>query len=339
MQEPKPLKRLIVPAVFVLVVFGALLWRRPVVDPGPLVQRFSGQTMGTTWSVLVAGHADPSLSLGIQAVLDEVDGRMSTWKPDSELSRLNASPDISSLSTDTVEVLVLARRVWEESGGAFDVTVGPLVNAWGFGPEGPGAPTDEELDDLRLHVGQELLILGDSSATKADPEVYVDLSAIAKGYAVDRVSASLSAQGYPDHMVEVGGEIRVAGLKDVGTPWMLGIEAPIEGQRGQVRRQLPATDVALATSGDYRNFRVVEGGERVSHTIDPRTGHPIEHGLASVSVLHERCALADAYATAINVLGPEDGLRLAQELGLEVLLIVRDTEGGLSEKGTGRFAQ
>jgi thiamine biosynthesis lipoprotein len=339
MREPFQPKRLIVPAIIVVLAFGALLWRRPVADSGDRIQRYGGQTMGTTWSVLVAGPADASLGLGIQGVLDEVDGRMSTWKPDSELSRLNSSPDISPLSPETLEVLSLSRQVWEQSGGAFDVTVGPLVNAWGFGPSGRGVPSDEELDELRLHVGQELLVLGASSATKADPLLYVDLSAIAKGYAVDRVSETLSERGFPDHMVEVGGEIRVAGLKDVDTPWMLAIEAPVAGQRGQVQRQLPSTDLSLATSGDYRNFRLVEGGERVSHTIDPRTGRPIEHDLASVSVIHERCALADAYATAINVLGPEEGLRLAQDLQLEALLIVRHEDGSFTEDGTGRFAR
>ena len=338
MREPLQPKRLIAPAIFVFLVFGALLWRRPAAVEEPQVQRFNGATMGTTWSVLVAGPAEPSLSLEVQAELDRVDALMSTWKPDSELSKLNAAPATSSLSPQTLEVLVLARTVHEQTGGAFDVTVGPLVNAWGFGPEGVQAPDEDELRRISTFVGQELLILGDSSATKAHPELYVDLSAIAKGYAVDLVSQRLEELGYGDHMVEVGGEIRVSGLKDIDTPWVLAVEAPVAGQRGQVHRQFQATDLALATSGDYRNFREVEGGERVSHTIDPRVGLPIEHDLASVSVVHERCVLADAYATAINVLGPEDGYRLAQELQLEALLVVRNEDGSFSEKGTGRFA-
>lgn len=288
-----------------------------------------GETMGTLFSVKVVapldGAAAEILAGAVQAELDAINDAMSTYRADSELSRFNASEGdgVFPLTDATLDVLRVAMEVFEETGGAFDITVGPLVNAWGFGAETPETPPDEAaLARLRQRVGSGLLVLEGGGARKLRPDVYCDLSAVAKGYAVDRVAMLLDARGYTRYMVEVGGEIRVRGVNASGLPWKLGVEKPDSGGRA-VQQVISLTDRAMATSGDYRNY-VELRGKRLSHLIDPRTGRPVDHALASVTVLHESCARADAYATALMVLGPNEGMALAERLGLAVFMLVRD---------------
>jgi thiamine biosynthesis lipoprotein len=306
---------------------------------------WQGQTMGTTYNVKVAGATVDKAEHGrVQTAIDEqlhrVNELMSTYLASSELSRFNASPSSEAfqLSPETLEVFAVARRVGMLSGGAFDVTVGPLVNAWGFGPPGkpPQSPSDAELERLKALVGWDRIVLdeGQSTIRKTDPAVYCDLSAVAKGYAVDRVSETLSALGYVEHMVEVGGEVRARGRNAGGQPWRIGVEKPLPGGT-VVQRAVPLENLALATSGDYRNY-YEEGGRRISHEIDPRTARPIGHHLASVTVISERCVEADAFATALIVLGEEGGYRLAVEQDLAALFLVRDGEGFV-EKASPRF--
>jgi thiamine biosynthesis lipoprotein len=301
--------------------------------------------MGTYYAVqVVAGELDEpaqeELRAAIEAELEGVNARMSTWLPDSELSRFNRHADVTpfELSAPTLEVLETAREVSARTGGAFDVTVGPLVDAWGFGPgdREPPAMAPEEVRRLLDRIGWQKLEVDPAAGTvaKARPDLAVDLSAIAKGYAVDRVSERLAALGHGDHWVEVGGEVRAGGSSARGEPWRLGIERPRLAP-GAVQRIVPISDLAVATSGDYRNYREV-GGVRFSHIIDPRTGWPIRHRLASVSVFHPRCAVADALATAMMVLGEEEGEELARAEGLAVFFLVREGEEFV-ERGTPEF--
>jgi thiamine biosynthesis lipoprotein len=226
-------------------------------------------------------------------------------------------------------VFQLALGISEQTGGVFDITVGPLVNAWGFGPDSvPATPlSDAEVASLLAHTGYGKLTLDPDNLTvsKADPEVYCDLSAIAKGYAVDRVGLALEEAGFFDYMAEVGGEVRTRGLNAEGQPWRIGIVCP-DPTQGGLEQIVPLSGWSLATSGDYRNF-YERDGVRYSHTIDPRTGRPITHNLASASVIHTECALADGYATALMVMGPEDALRWCEEHDVIAFLIVREAEG------------
>lgn len=309
----------------------------------PQAHVFEGPTMGTTWrvTVLAEGGADPSaVPTTIAAELAEIDRQMSNWRDDAVLMAFGAhrSADPFPAPKMLLEVLDLARQVSEASGGAFDVTVAPLVDAWGFGrvPR-DRPPTDAELADLRARVGWSRLHIDLSSGTlrKDQPDLVLNVSAIAPGYAADVLSDRLVALGFPRHLVDVGGEFRARGDGPSG-PWRLGIERPDGTLAARtVQEVVPLRDGALATSGDYRNYRE-QDGVRISHTIDPRSGRPIAHRLASVSVIHRTAALADAWATALNVLGPDEGLALAEREGLAALFLVRD-EGGFVPRPTTAF--
>ncbi len=341
-----PFRRLIVPALFVAALFAVTFFRdRPPSGPESAVWTFSGPTMGTAYSVKVVAVDldDPSklaIHTAIREAVDGVDQAMSTFKPESELSRFNASgTDEFSISEDLARVVTTALDVAALSGGALDVTVGPLVDAWGFGPEGLVEPPDDvRLAVLKENVGWQKLVLDQEAQTmfKKTDGLRVDLSAIAKGFAVDKVLVGVMELGFEDAMIEIGGEVRTAGLNERGRPWRIGVERPDEEDR-VVGLAVEISGRALATSGDYRNFREVDG-HRISHTIDPRTGRPVGHNLASVSVLADTCIEADAWATALNVLGPEEGVTLAQELGLDALFLVR-TDSGYDTIRTGDFPE
>lgn len=288
-----------------------------------------GEIMGTTYSVKAHSVASQDeLRALVQTELEAVDASMSTYKPDSELSQLNAAPAAvgNRVSEPLMEVLNLAAQVHEASGGAFDPTVGPLVDAWGFGPMDVEAmPTDEDIAALKAHMGYDKLELS-KVATKTDGELRVDLSAIAKGYAVDRVAETLDEFGVANYMVEVGGEVRARGQGPQGT-WRIGIERPnYDPAKREIQQVVPLADMAMATSGDYRNYQE-HAGQRVSHTIDPRTGRPVTHDLASVTVLHASCAMADAWATALSVLGPREGPEVAKKHDLAAYFVTRRAAG------------
>ncbi|MGI9432476.1 MAG: FAD:protein FMN transferase [Myxococcota bacterium] len=329
-----PRARLLLPVFAAVLLFFTI---RVMWCSAPARVLLGGDTMGTTWAVTLHAphlprHERTRVRERVQAELDAVNGAMSTWDPDSELSRFNAHASLEpfKLSQPTLEVIAAARGVSERTGGAFDVTVGPLVAAGGFGAGArvPGAAPDAaELAEIRERVGYTRLELdlATGTARKIHPGVRVDLSAIAKGYGVDRVADALLADGFGDFLVEVGGEVRAHGERPGGGGWRLAIERPEPDGRA-VHAVVELSGRALATSGDYRSFYEA-GGERVTHIVDPRVGRPVSHGLASVSVLHERAALADAWATALTVLGPEEGLRVATAEGLAVYLIARSAEG------------
>jgi thiamine biosynthesis lipoprotein len=302
---------------------------------GPIA--VSGPTMGSTWLVrlrrLPAGISPGQVQAAVQEVLDRVEGQMSTYKPDSDLARFNQSrtTDWVAVPDDLAIVVDMARRVSQQSGGAFDVTVGPLVNLWGFGPEHPtgpfgSIPPPAMLAEARRHVNYRLLEarLSEPAIRKGDPMAYVDLSAIAKGYAAELVSRRLDALGAGDYLIAVGGEMRARGFSPLGQPWRVGIETPTPGVRRVLCRvALPAG--SLSTSGDYRNF-FDQNGRRYSHEIDPATGEPTTRAPASVTVADASGAYADAMATALMVMGPDTGYALALKFGLPVLFILRGAE-------------
>lgn len=307
---------------------------------------FHGASMGTTWSVrLVDPELTPRARLEIEKAIEErlanVDGLMSTWDADSELSRFNrfTSTDPFPVSAQTLEVFRVAREVSELTAGAFDVTVGPLVAAWGFGAteRAPASPSAKELAALRARVGWRRVRVDASSQSlsKTHPETVCDLSAVAKGYGVDEVARALHELGHTDFLVEVGGELRAQGRRGPDRPWRVAIERPSTAERA-VFAVLELEDMSLATSGDYRNY-FEENGVRLSHLIDPRTARPVAHALASVSVAHADAAHADALATGLGVLGPEEGYPLAVRQGLAAYFIVREADGALRGLATPGF--
>jgi len=319
--NPYSLRRFILPALFLGVVFAGYF---RTLDEDPVFTELSGESMGTTFSVKVLG--DVQVEQLVAERLTRVDDLMSTWKADSELSRFNAGSGEMAIDPLTERVFRAALGISEQSGGAFDVTVGPLVGLWGFGVEAQDQVPDEEALEAVI-FGWRLLEVGEGTLSKSDPAVQADLSAIAKGFAVDYVAEGLVGQDYGDFMVELGGEVRTGGSR-AGQPWRIAVERP--DAEGRVVHTVVELDGAMATSGDYRQFVEDESGRR-SHTIDPRTRRPVEHGLASVSVRSPSCMLADGWATALSVLGAEEGLALAEERGLPVLMLDR-TEAGFEEK-------
>jgi thiamine biosynthesis lipoprotein len=338
---PPPLRRLVVPGLFVAGLFAVYFLRQP---PESAVSRellISGPTMGTTFNVKVVADDQSEgrrehLTYRVREELDGVDEHMSTYRSDSEIEEFNrGGTGEFAASPGLIEVVVEAQRVARLTGGAFDITVGPLVDIWGFGPSGATeTPEEEVLRELVAITGYEQLEVDVESGTlrKAREDCRIDLSAIAKGFAADRVSEMLVREGLPNHMVEVGGEVRARGLNGSGRTWRIGVEKPTPEGRS-VHLVVPLDNLSLATSGDYRNF-IERDGIRISHTIDPRTGRPISHDLASVSVIHASCMTADALATALGVLGPDEGFDLAERQDIPAYFLVRIADGVFEERQT-----
>jgi thiamine biosynthesis lipoprotein len=314
-------------------------------EGSPAVLRFEGPTMGTTYHVTVvdapAGTGREALQSDIDRVLRRIDETMSTWREDSEISRFNrAAPgEWVALSQETHTVLAAAAEMNRLSGGAFDVTVSPVLAAWGFGPgsAGPRVPDAAELAAATVRVGAAAVELdGPPPRARKSAAREIELSAIAPGYAVDLVAAAFAARGVGNFMVEIGGEVRTAGHNAAGAKWRIGIEQP-DAAPGTPALAIALSGESVSTSGDYREFFEVDG-RRYSHTIDPVTAQPVEHGLASVTVLASDCMRADALATAIHVLGPERGLALAEQEGVPVYLLVRAVDGGFTVLSSRAFA-
>ena len=302
----------------------------------------SGPTMGTTYTVKLHGaEADrDQLQVAIDTVLERINDSMSTWRADSELSRFNKSKstDWFPVSAELTRVVAAAEKISNASDGAFDVTVGPLVNLWGFGPEGRAAapPSEQQIENIMPLVGYRKLAVSTipPALRKQHPGMYVDLSGIAKGYAVDAIAQLLDERKVRAYLVEIGGELRARGARNDGTPWRIAIERPVPGTRN-AQSIVALRDSAIATSGDYRNY-VERDGQRYTHTIDPRSGRPITNVLASVSVVTDTAMRADAFATAIMVLGPEEGYALAVREALAAQLVVK-AGGGFEVRATPKF--
>jgi len=305
-------------------LLGALLFVIAGCDyaPPPAAESlYSGKTMGTTWSIKVVGHC----SLKQQQFDDRliaINQVASTYLEDSELSLLNANADArveALISEDLAEIISISQRISRVSDGAFDVTVGPVVNLWGFGPSFRATPPDaEQIEHALQWVGDEAVKL-DGQNLSYDSRRLIDLSAVAKGWAVDQLGLMLEEANCDNYLAEIGGELLAKGLNSKQKPWRLAVEKPTQGGR-EAMQVIAVVDSAVATSGDYRNYYEFEG-KRYSHTIDPATGMPIEHQVASVTVVAPTAAEADAWATAFNVMGVEKGLQLANEEGLAVMFI------------------
>nr|VFK39906.1 MAG: thiamine biosynthesis lipoprotein [Candidatus Kentron sp. TC]VFK57206.1 MAG: thiamine biosynthesis lipoprotein [Candidatus Kentron sp. TC] len=336
-----------------LLVIGGLM----ACGKAPDTLHYTGSTMGTYYSVKViegiddaAGGGDArstfekQLGNGVERILAEIDHTMSTYRADSELSRFNASPgaDWHPVSDDLYTVVAEALTISRLTNGAFDITVGPLVNLWGFGPpekpEETTAPSEADLRAAMARIGYRKLAIraGPPALRKEHPRLYLDLSAIAKGFAVDKVAAYLEGHGLVNYLVDVGGELRAKGKNAAGKSWQVAIEKPVSGERS-IHRVFAANNHAIATSGDYRNF-FERDGKRYSHTIDPKTGRPVTHELVSVTVLDRRAMRADALATALSVLGPDAGYEFAERENIPAWLITK-TKTGFQDRSTPGFSE
>lgn len=289
-----------------------------------------GAIFGTTYHVKY--EASDPLDDAIRAELKQVDNSLSVFNQLSTISRINCGVS-RRMDAMLYEVVTKAMKVSEDTGGAFDITVMPLVNAWGFGFKKGIFPTDSQVDSLRAFVGYKRITLGaDSLLTKADSRTMIDCGAIAKGYGVDRIARLLREKGVRNYMVEIGGEVVTKGRHPDGHPWHIGISKPVDGanpQGGELQTVLDLENAALATSGNYLNY-YERDGRKYAHTIDPRSGRPVQHSLLSATVLAPDCATADAYATAFMVMGLDEARRLLQKhKELKAYLIYADAQGQL----------
>jgi FAD:protein FMN transferase len=312
--------------------------------PEPL--SLSGPTMGTTYSVKIArapkAVTPHRLRLSIEEELQHIDLLMSGYRKDSEVSRFNASEstDWIEVSEDLATVVAAALEVSAQSNGAFDITVAPLVQVWGFGPankQPDQLPDREMLDRLRERIGYQKLEVRSAppALRKALADLTIDLNGIAPGFAVDRIATRLDALGLMNYMIDIGGEVRVRGRNAKNEAWRIAVEKPVDADSAPFAI-LSLKDISVTTSGEYRHY-VERDGRRYSHTIDPRTGEPVNHSLGSVVVIHSLSTYADAWATAFNVLGPEEGFEIAEQRSMAVMFIDmrRDT---LVPKATPRFS-
>ncbi|MCB9061090.1 MAG: FAD:protein FMN transferase [Halobacteriovoraceae bacterium] len=279
-----------------------------------------GRTMGTTYNIKFkkSDKSTREIQDAIDQKLADINNVMSTYIENSELSRINQSLPSQrlSISSELFAVLQMSKTIFEKSDGAFDITVGPLVNLWGFGPQKKiGAPSDKEVLETLKYVGMNKLEINENFLIKNHPKLYIDLSAIAKGYGVDQVANVLHKQfDINDFMIEIGGEMSLRGFNN-NRKWKIAIEKPSTINR-DLQRILEISDIAIATSGSYRNFFKYKD-KTYSHTINPHSGYPVKHKLVSVTVLDTHsCMKADAWATALSVLGPDQGFELATKLGI-----------------------
>ena len=300
------------------------------------IQKNEGAVFGTFYHLTY--RSTTNLQMSIDSVLAEVDHSLSPFNKKSIITAINEN---RSMQTDARfrHVFTLAQQVYEATGGAFDISVAPLVNAWGFGFKEGKNPSDAEIDSLRQFVGLDKVRLEASPSgggmegafiVKADPRLMLDCSAIAKGYGVDAVADYLTSKGIRDFMVEIGGEIRVNGLNPQGEPWHIGIIRPVDdplANNNDIQQVVEVSNTAIATSGNYRNF-YEQDGQKVAHTIDPRTGHPVQLDILSATVLAPDCATADAFATAFMVVGLAEAKQILEKHPeLQAYFICVDEEG------------
>lgn len=330
-------------AVYLLAVFVLPLLSFHVFAKDSIVA-IDGRTMGTTYNIkwVVQPNIQPLSTDKVKASVDklllEINQSMSTYIKDSELSILNTLPAKSqaTVSTGLYQVLSLAQSISLKSDGAYDVTVGPLVNLWGFGPQGRiiKRPSAESIAEVRKRIGFNKLVLLPDNQIKKEGDIYIDLSSIAKGYGVDQLAQLLESFGIANYLVEIGGELRTKGKKPQNQDWRIAIESPTAGRT--IQKVVKVSGKAVATSGDYRNY-FEEDGVRYSHTIDTKTASPVSHNLASVTVMADSCALADALATAFLAMGLDKAYQYAVEHKIDAFFITKE-KTGFEEKMTPGFA-
>jgi len=315
------------------VIFMAVISLITACSQPETTVQLAGKTMGTTYHITVIANAQlPEANLlqtEIDMALEIVNNQMSTYRPNSELSRFNQLQirQGTEVSADTLTVVNEAIRLYEVTNGALDITIGPLINLWGFGPDKrpTTSPSLEAIEAAKAKTGLSELTIDGNRLVKDNADLYVDLSSIAKGFGVDKIARLLDKYQVSGYLVEIGGEISVKGHKADGSKWRIAVEKPTEDGQ-EVQQVIELDTMALATSGDYRIYHE-ENGERFSHLIDPRSGYPIKHKLASATVLHKSSMTADGYATAMMVLGTEASLALAKEQNLAIMLIEKQEQG------------
>ncbi len=309
----------------------------------PQLVQLTGATMGTHYTVKYLPESDSISQENIQQEIDarlaKVNAQMSTYQTDSELSLFNQHKGKTpvDVSPDTIRVVNEAIRLYQLSDGALDVTVGPLVNLWGFGPEGRpnSVPSEAQIEERRNMTGVGHLQVNSSSLQKTNDALYVDLSAIAKGFGVDVIANYLNDVGLDNYLVEIGGELQLKGVNASGKPWRIAIEKPTQEANKSIQEIISPKDMAVATSGDYRNY-FEENGVRYSHTIDPKTARPINHRLVSVTVLDKSCMTADGLSTAFMVMGLDKALALANKEKIPAFFIEK-TDVGFKEIASEAF--
>ncbi|MDH2925624.1 FAD:protein FMN transferase [Lonepinella koalarum] len=315
----------------------------------PEIITLTGKTMGTTYHIKYIDDGKVSQKVEqaheqIEVILKQVNDQMSTYIPTSELSRFNQNTQINQpieISPELGKVITESLRLNKLTDGALDVTVGPLVNLWGFGPDKrlDKEPSQQELNECLALVGINKLKLTQSaekfSLEKSIPELYIDLSSIAKGYGVDQVAGYLETIGTQNYLVEIGGEIRAKGKNAEQKTWQIAIEQPnLDGSR-TIQQVIGLDNIGMATSGDYRNY-FEQDGVRYSHEIDPKTGYPVQHHLASITVLHPSAMTADGLSTGLFVLGEEKALEIAEQQGIAIFMIIK-TDNGFETKTSSKF--
>ena len=300
------------------------------------VEEFGGPTMGSTYSIkYVADQHSPSpelLQREVDAILAEIDQQMSTYRDDSVIEQFNQAPvgSCQAMPSAVLELVEAGRVLNQQSQGAFDLTLEPLLNLWGFGPKArvEKVPTPEQLAAARMRIGMQHLRRTGEQLCK-DADVQVDFNSIAAGYAVDRVVQRLTELGVTRYLVEITGELKAAGKKPDGQPWRIGLEAPQEGER-VAQRVLALDGYGVSTSGDYRNY-FEENGRRYSHTLDPLTGAPISHRLAAVTVLDKSTLRADGLSTVLMVMGTERGVVFAERMGIAAFFVTREDDAFVTQ--------
>jgi len=323
-------RKLIFRIILAIVVIGAGYRYFTQKQPQYEMTYVSGQTMGTIqYNVKYLGDDVPNYKSEIDSVLKAFNQSLSTYIPNSEISHLNKTGRLDKPTQMFQDVIVRSNVVFETTSGAFDPTVGPLVNAWGFGPDKiVKVPDSSKIDSLRMWVGFDRIKFSADSVVM-DQEMYLDFSAIAKGYAVDLVAQFLESNDIFNYMVEIGGEVVAKGVNQDNEIWKIGIEDPMVNRDEQkLLAIVRLKDLGMATSGNYRNYYEV-GGRTIAHTIDPRTGYNTNHSLLSASVFASDCMTADAYATAFMVLGVEESKRIVESNDLEAFLIYQGENGEL----------
>ncbi|WP_375585024.1 FAD:protein FMN transferase [Cyclobacterium xiamenense] len=326
-------KNIIYSILLLLVVFMVYLYRQnrnaPVTDvPDDPKIVLTGPTMGTSYRIVYLDPGKRDFQEEIDSLLREINQSLSTYIPDSEISRFNQTDSIVFESPYLYPVLKASNEVYQATAGAFDPTVGPLVNAWGFGPEGASLKDSVAIRQLLEQVGFDQLFFDESVLKKTNSASYLDLSAIAKGYGVDLVGAYLEQRGVQHFLVEIGGELVARGRNERGELWKVGVSRPSEeGLANDLYSIIALDNKGMATSGNYRNY-YVKDSVKYSHTISPFTGYPVEHRLLSATVVARDCMTADAFATAFMVLGLEKAIEIqTARKDLEIFLIFNDEQG------------
>ncbi|WP_194776700.1 FAD:protein FMN transferase [Pararhodonellum marinum] len=317
--RPNARKNIIYSIILLIIVFMVYLYRQnqkpqETVEVVPDTKiSFSGSTMGTSYNVVYLDEKRRNFKSSVDSLLVELNKSLSTYIPNSEISRFNQQDSLVYASPFFFPVLEKSRDIYQWSEGAFDPTVGPLVNLWGFGPEGPEKKEDASVYERLRLVGFDQLEFDQKVVRKNRQGLYLDFSAIAKGYGVDLVAEFLKQKGIANMLVEIGGELVGRGVNDKGEIWKVGINQPDEGAlRNDLYAILALDNKGMATSGNYRNF-YEKDGKKYSHTIDPATGYPVQHELLSATVLAKDCMTADAIATAVMVMGKEKAIQLREK--------------------------